>query len=943
MEKEEITMNPPMIIQNQLLATKFFVPVASHPLILRPRLFALLHKSLKHPLTLISAPAGFGKTMLLSAWAQSLPASNTHVAWVSLDEEDNEPRLFWTYVLAALDQQQPEPFTPLLKYLQSPQTPPLIYVLTMLSNLMLDSTENFLLILDDYHMITEQEVHTMLSYLVEHSPPQLHIILATRADPPLPLALLRTRQRLLEIRTEQLRCTAKETRAFLHEVMDTQLLDDMIQQVTARTEGWLVGLQLFGLSLQKYADHPSKLLAEASGDQRYILDFLTQEVLGRQPQEVQIFLLSTCILERLTASLCDAVLQQSGSQQMLHQLDKANLFVISLDSKRQWYRYHALFAEALRYQLERTQDDLVPILHYRASLWYAEHDQITEAILHAFCAKRWQWAADLIERRSLSLMSHTWGTSQHALALVQKWLEQLPAEVVHSRPRLCMACSQLLWQVASPTKLAGWLDVAEANLTTSIITQAPVDASHPLSTPEVRQEQENLLGEVTTFRAVMQSHQEDGQAALSLCQRALTLLSPKNLVIRSYIGWIQLRTFYVSAANDAVAAVESGQQACLLAQTAGSTAHTISFMGTTAMHMIGTGRLQETSRLTQQAILLGKQPGGLQLPDVGWPTVWQAEILRERNQLDAALSLAQEAISLCQQIESIGSLTYILLGYSILLRIFLSRKELDAADSVLRQFTDIGKSTSQSISLHYRSFFTTVDQVRLWLIREELDHATLWAELLDREKRHGTPFAREREDAAYARVLVATSKPDLALQRLEPVLQRATVGKRWGHVIEIRLLQALAHQILQQETQALDALSEAVRLAEPEGYIRSIVDEGPPMEALLYQLRRRDRKSGTTPYLDTLLTAFQQESVARAQAGEPTKVQPLPEPLSERELQVLQLLARGESNLEIAQELVVVVDTVKRHVSHIFSKLGVHNRVQAVRQAQELGLLDDKL
>jgi LuxR family maltose regulon positive regulatory protein len=935
-------MNPSISLENQLLATKFYIPVKLGPLIFRPRLTALLDQSPEHPLTLISAPAGFGKTTLLSAWTQSLPVNNPLTAWVSLDEEDNDPQLFWSYVLTALNRQQPELFTPLLMQLQSPQAPPLKYLLTALINQLTESTEQFLLILDDYQVITEQQIHTNFLYLVEHLPAQLHIILSTRTDPPLPLSQLRARKQLLEVRTNQLRCTVKETKALFKEAMGIQLPDETIEQVTARTEGWLVGLQLLGLSLPEQVD-PLTLLQEASGDQRYILDFLTQEVLGRQPQEVQIFLLSTCILERLTASLCDAVLQQSGSQQMLHQLDKANLFVISLDSKRQWYRYHALFAEALRYQLERTQDDLVPILHYRASLWYAEHDQITEAILHAFCAKRWQWAADLIERRSLSLMSHTWGTSQHALALVQKWLEQLPAEVVHSRPRLCMACSQLLWQVASPTKLAGWLDVAEANLTTSIITQAPVDASHPLSTPEVRQEQENLLGEVTTFRAVMQSHQEDGQAALSLCQRALTLLSPKNLVIRSYIGWIQLRTFYVSAANDAVAAVESGQQACLLAQTAGSTAHTISFMGTTAMHMIGTGRLQETSRLTQQAILLGKQPGGLQLPDVGWPTVWQAEILRERNQLDAALSLAQEAISLCQQIESIGSLTYILLGYSILLRIFLSRKELDAADSVLRQFTDIGKSTSQSISLHYRSFFTTVDQVRLWLIREELDHATLWAELLDREKRHGTPFAREREDAAYARVLVATSKPDLALQRLEPVLQRATVGKRWGHVIEIRLLQALAHQILQQETQALDALSEAVRLAEPEGYIRSIVDEGPPMEALLYQLRRRDRKSGPTPYLDTLLTAFQQESVARAQAGEPTKVQPLPEPLSERELQVLQLLARGESNLEIAQELVVVVDTVKRHVSHIFSKLGVHNRVQAVRQAQELGLLDDKL
>ena len=291
-------------------------------------------------------------------------------AWVSLDEGDNEPQLFWTYVLSALDQHRPELFTPLLKYLQSPQAPPLMQVLTLLINLLMDSTEHFVLILDDYHVITEQQIHTTLSYLVGHLPAQLHIVLATRSDPPLPLSQLRARRQMLEVRTEQLRCTTKETSAFFNEVKDVQFPDETIQNVTARTEGWLVGLQLLALSLQGRAD-PSSLLEEASGDQRYILDFLTEEVLRRQPQEVQNFLLSTCILERLTASLCDAVMEQTGSRQLLEQLDQANLFVMSLDLNRQWYRYHALFAEALRNQLERTHADLVPILHYRASLWYA--------------------------------------------------------------------------------------------------------------------------------------------------------------------------------------------------------------------------------------------------------------------------------------------------------------------------------------------------------------------------------------------------------------------------------------------------------------------------------------------------------------------------------------------------------------------------------------------
>ncbi len=323
-------MNPMIVIQSQLLATKFYVPTSPRALIWRPRLSALLDESLKYPLTLVSAPAGFGKTMLLSAWTQALPASSPLVGWISLDEEDNDPLLFWTYVLSALDQQQPERFTPLLKSLQSPVAPPLTSVLTALLNSVQGSAEHLVLILDDYHVITEQQIHTTLWYLIEHLPPHFHLILATRVDPPIPLSLLCLRRQLLEVRTNQLLCTAEETKAFLHQAMGTRLADNTIQEVTARTEGWLVGLQLLALSLQGCAN-PATLLEETSGNQHYILDYLTQEVLRQQPQEVQTFLLSTCLLERLTASLCDAVTEQSNSQQMLEWLERANLFLTSLD------------------------------------------------------------------------------------------------------------------------------------------------------------------------------------------------------------------------------------------------------------------------------------------------------------------------------------------------------------------------------------------------------------------------------------------------------------------------------------------------------------------------------------------------------------------------------------------------------------------------------------
>jgi LuxR family maltose regulon positive regulatory protein len=508
-----------LIIQNQLLATKFSLPVVPGRLISRPRLSSLLAESLKYPLTLISASAGFGKTMGLSSWAQSLPASQALVAWVSLDEEDNEPRLFWTYVLSALDQQQPERFTWLFKYLQSPQAPPLRSVLMALSNLVQDSQDHFALILDDYHLITEQQVHATLSYLVEHLPPQLHIILSTRADPPLSLSQLRTRWKLLEIHTDELRCTPEETKAFFKIVMGLQLPEETVQEVTARTEGWLVGLQLLGLSLHE-PTHSVTLLEEISGDQRYILDYLTEEVLRKQPQDIQRFLLCTSILERFSASLCDAVLEQMGSQEMQHRIEQANLFVVSLDSKRQWYRYHDLFAQALRCQLEQRHADLVPLLHHRASLWYAPQNQTTQAILHALHAKAWDLVADLIERMRPQLSGLAWGISLHQLTVLHQCLKQLPPEIVGARPLLCLACTKMLWTVASYLMQQAWLSTAETMLTASLIAHI----SEVLA-PEEQQEQRNLLGSVIGFRAMLQSYQEHAEVALPLCQQVLSLVS----------------------------------------------------------------------------------------------------------------------------------------------------------------------------------------------------------------------------------------------------------------------------------------------------------------------------------------------------------------------------------------------------------------------------------
>ena len=468
--------------------------------------------------------------------------------------------------------------------------------------------------------------------------------------------------------------------------------------------------------------------------------------------------------------------------------------------------------------------------------------------------------------------------------------------------------------------------------------------SPPLLARQEQQEQEDQLGIVIAYHACMQGFcKEDGQAVLALCQRALALLSPQNTFGRFLVYCAQCSSSYLTSINDAQASITSMYQGYLIAKEAELHDYAIFAAGITATAMIGAGQLHQVQRLTQQAIHLGQMSREGMLPDVGWPMVLQTEILREWNQLDTVLSLVQEAIPLCQQTTSKGFILYTLCAYAILLRVCLSRREYDAARAALQQFEHIGASANQSLYRYLSSLFTTVDQVRLWLACGQRDRAARWAEELDLRERHGMPFGCEREEVACARIFLAMDQPTRALERLEPTLQRATAGQRWGHVIEIRLLQALTYQMCQQETQALEVLSEAVRLAEPEGYIRSFVDEGAAIEALLYQLRKRDSKSGRTLYLDMLLSAFQQEHVVHAHVGELTKAQPLPEPLSERELEVLQLLARGASNQEIAQELVIVVDTVKRHVSHIFSKLGVNNRVQAVRQARTLGMLGEEL
>ena len=931
-------MNESAGLQDQLLATKFYIPSSSHALILRPRLLHLLMKSFECPLTLISAPAGFGKTTLLSNWLHSLPPERSRVAWLSLDEGDNEPALFWQYVLSALDRALPGLCAELVIYLQTQQAPPLRSVLQALINRLAGQSEQFLLILDDSHLLTEQAIHTTLTYLVEHLPHQLRVILTTRADPPLPLSLLRARGQLLELRTDDLRCTPEEVVTFLKRTASIQLSDDVVESIASRTEGWLVGLQLVALSLQGRAT-PGDLLEEVeevSGSQRYIFDYLIEEVFGRQSAAVQTFLLSTSILTQLSAPLCDAVLEQSGSQQMLEQLERANLFLVSLDGQRQWYRYHALFAEALRHRLEQTQPASIPSLHFRASRWYARAGRLGEALSHAITAQKWPWAADLIEQ----VYPRIWGNTDHAR--LRRWLEQLPASVVRSRPRLCLGSAKTVFMVSSYPTMQRWLDDAETAVrgTFPTPTNGTAEAGAPL--PSSRDERENLLGEIAAQRAIMTGYYlGQADATLAFCQQALAHLSQENLEARAEVAYAASLAHH--AAGDIVAAIESTKEAALLAQAAGDTASTIIYLGRTAYGLLVQGRLHEAVQFAQQATVLGTTSAGLPHAMLSRVSMYHADALREWNRLDEALELALQGVRLSEHTETLVALFY---GYTILMRIYLARQEMGDARLAFRQ----AEALQMSHSLYRRDAYLIVHWMQFWLANGEQDRARDWLREIEqpggRDAAVHAPLAHEREQVARARLLLAQQMPAEALALLEFLVSRAEHQERWSHVIEMKVLQALAHSQSNKDQEALTVLAQVVHLAEPEGYIRIFVDEGVAMATLLSRLRDRERVRGPAPYLDALLAAFSSERMKPQPLppgpGEPRgslREQPLIEPLSERELEVLQLIAQGDSNQEIADQLVITLDTVKRHVTHIFGKLGVHNRVQAVARARTLGLL----
>ncbi|HTK08560.1 MAG TPA: LuxR C-terminal-related transcriptional regulator [Ktedonobacteraceae bacterium] len=906
--------------REEFLSTKFFVPVSSHPVILRHRLTEqLLNASLLRPITLISAPAGFGKTTLVATWVQSLPEREPCVAWVSLDEGDNDTVRFWSYVLSALEHQLPGHFSELLALLQQQTAPALQSIIKALINILAECQEQILLVLDDYHLITEQAIHALLTFFIEHLPPCCHLLIATRVDPPLPLSRLRGRDQMLEIHTEQLRCTPEEAMTFLNEVLDISLSESAFQQVFGRTEGWLVGLQLLGLILQGH-NEPGIVLEELSGSQHYILDYLTDEVLAQQSEPLQHFLLYTSILDQLSAPLCDALLQETDSQKFLEELERHNLFLVALDSERRWYRYHNLFAGALRTLLKRKKREMVDVLLLRASSWYLKQGNTREAIEYALRAHAWSKAAEMIEE----IVQSTY--VQCEPRTIRRWIEAFPLQEIHTRPQLCLAYAQAL-KVADPlsTQQERWLLLAE-NGATALLSE-DTSEGEPVS-PATRPAHERLLAEVLIAQATLAVTHGDDQKAQDLAERAYSYVSPQHGVcarlhfIQGYIALFR---------GQSVPATQQFLDATRISQNAGNAGDTLFYQYCAATTLYLAGKLHAAWQLFQQIIEREGAPGNTLVSQLSGIYTRQADILREWDRLDEALALANQSRQYAEDAGLTGHLHEIALVQA---RIFLAQGKLEDANALLEQAQPAFEQTNFE---RLRTLFLTPLQIRLWLARGEEGRAQLFVRKLMQSPRPHEPFVREREDIARARVALALAQPDETLSLLAPLFSQAESGERIDDLVEMLCLEALAWSMQHQEQQALTALARAVRVAEPEGFIRSFVEEGISMKRLLMRLREQQQRYGSTPYLDSLLAAFQ-DDLSTDPSDESPQAQLL-DPLSEREREVLQLVALGKSNQEIAERLVIAVDTVKRHMYHIYNKLGVKNRVQVVARAHDLDLL----
>jgi LuxR family maltose regulon positive regulatory protein len=916
------------LVPGPLLETKLYVPRSRRPLVPRPRLSERLDRGTGSTLTLVSAPAGFGKTTLLTEWlaaGPAAPAGERLVAWLSLDRADNGPASFWTYVIAALRTVASGVGESALTLLQAPQPPLIETVLTALLNDLGATADDIVLVLDDYHVIDASDVQDGMAFLLDHLPPQLHVVIASRADPALPLARWRVRGELVEIRAAELRFTPDEAASYLNEMMGLRLAAQDVAALEARTEGWIAALQLAALSMQGREDVAS-FIAGFAGDDRYVVDYLVEEVLARQPDRVQAFLLQTSILGRLSGPLCDAVTGQGGGKAMLEALDRGNLFLVPLDDRRRWYRYHHLFADVLHARLLDEQPGQVPGLHRRASAWYEQNGEPPAAIGHALAAQDFGRAADLVEL-AIPAMRRT-----RQEATVRGWLEVLPLgvlpdEVVRIRPVLSVHFAGALLSGGEFEGVEDRLRDAERWLdaTTARHEGAPARPTEMVVADE--EEYRRLPAEIEVYRAALALAQDDVPGTVRHARRALDLSPADDHLDRaSAAGFMGLASW----ASGDLEAGHSAYAECMAGlRRAGYIADTFGCAIAMADIRLAQGRLGEAMRTYEQALRRASEQDGPVLRGTADMYVGMSEVHRERDDLPAAT----QQLLRSQELGEHNGLPQNPYRWRVAMaRIRQAEGNLDGALDLL----------NEAERLYVGDFFPNVRPVpalraRVWIAQGRLGEALGWVREQGLSVDDDLSYLHEFEHITLARMLLARSQGEPvreAIRLLERLLPAAEQGGRTGHVIEIMVLRALAHQRVRDIPAALADLERAVTLAEPEGYVRVFADEGAPMASLL----RAAAKQGTAANYVRRLLAAVSETGQHGPVRQALVKRAIIDPLSERELEVLRLLGTELDGPAIARELMVSLSTVRTHTKHIYAKLAVTNRRAAVRRAAELDL-----
>jgi LuxR family maltose regulon positive regulatory protein len=906
-----------------LLTTKLYVPPVRPKLVHRPRLIERLNEGLDRKLALVSAPAGFGKTTLLSEW---VAGTDRPVAWVSLDKGDDDLTRFWAYLITALQSVQPNLGETALAALRSRQPPLIEPLLTGLINEIVTLSPPFVLVLDDVHVIANQQIHDGLTFLLDNLPPQMHLVLSSRSDPPWPLARLRARGEMTELRASDLRFSEQEAAAFLNEVMNLDLSAEDVAALEDRTEGWIVGLQMAALSMRGRKDG-SALIAALTGTHRFILDYLVEEVLDQQSPAVQEFLLHTSILERLTAPLCNALTDGRNSRAILTQLEQANLFLVPLDDERRWYRYHRLFADLLRSRLERTHPDQVPVLHRRASEWYQQNGLIAEAVSYALAAGDVEQVARLVGGTALSMMEHG------ELITLERWLDALPDEVVRSQPWLCIAHAWMLG-------FTGQLDAVEPLLRDAEKAAAAYDGS-PEGPRSVLSNGEGhrIRGHIAGIRALVAGMRGDALQAVERAREALEHLPADDLLTRGWAAMALALNLYQS--GDVAAGDQALAETVAISRGTGDSHVAVLTLCNLAAVQTQRGQLLKAAATFRDALQLADEHAaraGRRLPVSGYAHTYLAKVLCEWNDLQAALHHVQEGIELCKQWGEPQLLTG---AHMSLATVLQTHGDADGALDALHK----AKQAASRISSWYAARVAPLEAL-IRLRQGDVPEASRWAVLQQNSMAsYFDVFEYWFAQLTLARIDIAQGRFDQALESLAPLLEAAEAAGGERYVIESLALQAVALQAQGKLDQALTALERALTLAEPEGYVRTFIDEGAPMGTLLRQAQARGIQSN---YVRKLLAALEGETKDQrplqvTEAAPPSLVDrpssPLIEPLSERELQVLRLLNTQLSSKRIAEQLFLSVNTVRSHIKSIYSKLDVHSRADAVRRAEELGLL----